>query len=50
MRFTESKRRASFGLIGLVLVIVVGIALVLGLCSIKPTQKTIQKTIVFEAD
>lgn len=48
MRFTESKRRVPWFVITL-LVIVVAVS-VLSFCEFQPTQKTVQKTIVFEAD
>ena len=48
MRFVESKRRTHWGLI----LVGIGIVsfLIFGFCEFKPTQKTVQKTIVFEAD
>ena len=48
MRFTDSKRRMPLVLIILV-VVVLGV-LALGFCQFGPTPKTVQKTIVFEAD
>ena len=49
MRFAESKRRYPWLLL-IVLGIVLVVFLVLGFCEFKPTVKTVQKTIVFEAD
>ena len=48
MRFTESKKRMPLLLIVLVL-IALGV-LALGFCQFQPDSKTVQKTIVFEAD
>ena len=48
MRFTESKKRKPWILIGIL--VVVAIILALGFCQIRPTQQTVQKTVVFEAD
>ena len=48
MRFSEAKKRKSWILI--VVIIVVGAFLALGFCQFGPTPKTVQKTIVFEAD
>ena len=48
MRFTEAKRGKSWILI--VAIITIGAFLVLGFCQFGPTPKTVQKTIVFEAD
>ena len=48
MRFTDSKRRKPW--IFIVLAVIVGIVLFLGFCQFSPTPKTVQKTIVFEAD
>ena len=50
MRFTESKKRFPIGLIGLGIIMVVGIVLILSFCTFQPAPKTVQKTIVFEAD
>ena len=48
MRFTESKKRMPWVVVALVVVaLVVG---VLSFCEFRPTQKTVQKTIVFEAE
>ena len=49
MRFTESKKRAPWVLLFVLICAVVGI-LALGFCGMTPTPKTTQKTIVFEAD
>lgn len=49
MRFTESKKRTPWVLLFLLICAVVGI-LALGFCGMTPTQKTTQKTIVFQAD
>ena len=48
MRFTESKKRTSW--IMLLVVLIVGAALALTLCRFEANPKTVQKTIVFEAD
>ena len=48
MRFTEAKKGKHWLLI--FLAIAVGIVLFLGFCQFQPIQKTVQKTIVFEAD
>ena len=48
MRFSESKRRFSWVLI--LMGIIIGSVLVLGFYGTNPPQKTVQKTIVFEAD
>ena len=48
MRFTEAKRGKSWILI-IALLLIVGV-LALGFCQFAPTQTTVQKTIVFEAD
>ena len=48
MRFTESKKRTPW-IIFLVILLIAGIG-VLTLCRFDPTPKTVQKTIVFEAD
>ena len=48
MRFTESKKRKPWILIGIL--VIVGVVLALGFCQFRPTPQTVQKTIVFEAD
>lgn len=50
MRFTDSKKRAPLGLIGLGIVLVVGIVLILSFCTFQPTPRSVQKTITFEVD
>ena len=49
MRFTESKKRAPWLILFILIVVILGF-LALGFCGMNPTQKTVQKTIVFEAD
>ena len=48
MRFSESKKGKSWILI--IAIVVVGGFLALGFCQFGPATKTVQKTIVFEAD
>ena len=48
MHFTESKKRTPW--IILLLVLLVGVAFVMTFCHFEPTPKTVQRTIVFEAD
>ena len=49
MHFTESKKRGPWVLLILLFIIIVGVLMV-GFCGMTPTPKTVQKTIVFEAD
>ena len=49
MRFTESKKRTHWLIVSLLIVAMIGI-LSLGFCQFNPVPKTVQKTIVFEAD
>ena len=48
MLFSDTKKRKPWWL--LVLLLIIGIVLTLGFCQFNPTPKTIQKTIVFEAE
>ena len=48
MRFSESKKGKSWILV--MAIVIVGAFLVLGFCQFGPTPKTVQKTIVFEAN
>ena len=48
MRFAESKRRMPWIKIVLALIVIVGGFL--SFCEFNPATKTVQKTIVFEAD
>ena len=48
MHFTESKKRTPW-IIVFVILVIAGIG-TLTLCHFDPTPKTVQKTIVFEAD
>ena len=48
MRFTENKKRKSWILVGVI--VILGIILGLSLCQFTPSPKTVQKTIIFEAD
>ena len=49
MLFSDTKKRKPWGLL-LVLALIIASVLVLGFCQFKPTPKTVQKTIVFEAE
>ena len=49
MRFTESKKRTHWFIFILLIIVVIGV-FSLGFCGMNPNQKTVQKTIVFEAD
>ena len=48
MLFSDTKKRKPWGVFALLLI--VGVILALGFCQFKPTPKTVQKTVVFEAD
>ena len=48
MRFTETKKR-KYWLLVVGILIVCGF-LAFGFCEFSPAQKTVQKTLVFEAD
>ena len=48
MRFSDAKKGKYWILV--VGMMIVGFVLVLGFCQFAPTPKTVQKTIVFEAD
>ena len=49
MRFTESKKRAPWLILFVLIVVILGF-LALGFCGMSPTPKMVHKTIVFEAD
>ena len=48
MRFTESRKKLPW-VKGIILIVILALG-ALSFCEFRRTQKTVQKTIVFEAD